>query len=372
MRRLAFLVFALALAGCGPAEKERPGPGADQRPVADENNNLVHRPDPKYGPRERRGTSPYVDQAVFSPDSKFLLTYYSPGEGDPGSDYNPIALWEVSTGKRLWALPEKECRGGPVMAFLADGKQCLLSNRGNLEVRAAATGMLLRNFTGSFPDPQSFEMSSDQRFGVLSYSDRRAQLVDLTEGKVTRDLPQGGFVSPDGKSMVTLIKAQAEGMPKAVTLRLWRIATGERLWEIPCKDNWRAPMVFWPSGQYLAIGNPDNHGYIKSITLINAETGHEVRTLDYPADAVAFSADGRNLVAVDAQVTGKSVRWEVATGAEVVTMKTGKTIGGHGVVVSRHATLIAIAQGWEEKYEGPDIALWDTTTGQKILSFFKP
>ena len=134
-------------------------------------------------------------------------------------------------------------------------------------------------------------------------------------------------------------------------MRIWEVATGNQLLELPVTVAW-----FAPDGRKLLGTKGD-----KVLSVFDLDTGQEERNWETPDafGSVAFSPDGKNVV------TGhqdKSIRiWDFATGKEVRKME------GH--------------DAWPSAAFSPDgkqvlsasvdktIRLWDAETGKLLRTF---
>jgi WD40 repeat protein len=194
-----------------------------------------------------------------------------------------LRLWDPGTGKELHP------GGGPQMSVVS----VAFSPDGKLLASAAASDILLWDV----PD--------------------RKQLRALRghEGNVTAVV-----FAADGK---TLASASYDG-----TLRLWEVATGKELRQIPAGGRWVACLALSTDNDTLASWNTENSA---AITLWSAATGKELRSLALPVQPMAaihslsFAPDGKTLAA--ASGTDLAVRlWEVSSGKEL--RGTGKHPGG--------------------------------------------
>jgi WD40 repeat protein len=217
----------------------------------DEDVVLFATPDGEYlrtlkGP-ERPGNR--VAGVSFSRDSR-LLAAATWKEGGSGA----VRVWDLHAGRELYTneLPEP-CVSG-AMAFSPDGN-CLIA-------------------TGS----------------------RRLHVWDARAGKVVQTLEQeGGFAgmhfSPDGRRL-----ACADFDGHRVRVFAW---DGTKLADARSLDGHEAPVaavVYSPDGKYLASG--DRQGF----KLWDPQTLVEIRTVETPAQQLAFTPDSRTLLAATTNV----------------------------------------------------------------------
>ena len=155
--------------------------------------------------------------------------------------------------------------------------------------------------------------------------------------------------SPDG---LTLASGSVDG-----TLRLWEVATGQPLRTIDGHMGSVWGISFSPNGLTLATANTD-----KSVSLWEVSTGNLLRTLGgggyiYSVNNVPFSPDGRTLVSVG--WNGPIHLWEVATGNLLRTFE-GHTESVWSVSFSPDGLMLASGSRDET------IRLWEVSTGKPL------
>jgi WD40 repeat protein len=248
-------------------------------------------------PRVFRG---YV---AISPDGKLLAT--------GGSD---IRLWDLVTGKQLWAVkghPDGVAR----IAFSPDGKNLASGGwLGDPKVRIweGATGKPLRELGTSQYGVYFVAYSPDGKT-LASCMDSGVAIWDLKSGtekwRVKTSRPVDSIaISPDGRLL-----ASAHGDQ---TVSLWEIKSGKHVRKLPAEQTIATgsqAVVFAPDGKVLATaGFTDGNVQLWDIT-----TGIRIRSFGIGRDMIyslAYAPDGKTIATTD----GYFVRlWEVATGRQL-------------------------------------------------------
>lgn len=131
-----------------------------------------------------------------------------------GGNSSTLELWSTSTRERLQVLGEKVEGGAQVidLAFRADGSSVSLSHTGELTLRAAGSGELLRHFGGLVSAVVDIAFAPDGRtlFGIGQ--DGRVRGWDLEQARVAWAFDKGGerndsqerqvAVTADGKHLL--------------------------------------------------------------------------------------------------------------------------------------------------------------------------
>src|SRR5262249_13589467 len=221
-----------------------------------------------------------------SPDGKVLA---APLEED-------VLLFDVQTGEYLRSL---QGPGGRVVhvTFSRDGQLLAATTWHEGErgaVRVWEVGADRELYTNQVPDPRVSGATAFSADGKCLVTEgwQRLFVWDARTGKVSQTLTgqSGGLggmtFSPDGRRL-----AVADWHGKRVRVFDW---DGEKLAEVRSLDGHRAPVTgvaYSPDGKYLASGDA------QVLKLWNAETLEEIRTVETPAQQLAFSPDSRTLVA---------------------------------------------------------------------------
>jgi WD40 repeat protein len=251
------------------------------------------------GVRHLGGHRGMVRRVVFAADGKWLWT-----SGDDGT----LRLWQARTGEELRQVGK--AGAGGTGAFTRDGA------RGALVVGQAVAVFDLRSGRELFQTPKQENTVAGLDFSpdgalLASGTVRWLRLWDA-DGQEVRKLEAHGDLiirlafSPDGKALAT------GGWDHDI--RLWDVATGRKLHELPRQPSALESVAYSPDGRLLASG--DTGGRIR---LWDPASGKLVRTLRQQGPIVfglGFAPDGRFLAASG---PGNTVGvWEVASGQEVV------------------------------------------------------
>ena len=244
-----------------------------------------------------------VNSVVFSPDSKLLAS---------GSHDKTVRLWEVATGKELRRL---EGHQGAILALA---------------------------------------LSPDGKVLASGGEDRTTRLWDMATGKEVRRL-QTSIVhsiafSPDGKTV-----ASAGG-----DLELWKVATGQKLFQLKGHEGWVDAVTFLPDGKALASGGGD-----KTIRIWDIGTGRTIGQLQGHQDVVesiAVSPDGKTLASTGSDNTVRL--WDVGTGRELRQLQ-GPESRGTSVTFSSNGKIVAAT-------ELQMVRLWEVATGKPLRKLRSP
>jgi len=291
-----------------------------------------------------RGHSGSLHSAVFSPDSKRILTYAGDGS----------RVWDSTTGKELMTLPDR-----------------LLSGVGGL-----VRGRDVASFTR---DGKLIVTSRDDKTKVIRIRD-----VDNDKELAALQAPEvvvyGVTFSPDGKRVI--------GLAHDLTARVWDVATGKEVVVIGTPPDWikesqRAPgpasfdsAVFSPTGKhvvticsYSTVTRSTAHGSFA--TLWNGETGKEIAVLRgertsrrYGDEYIkaSFSPDGKRIVTSGHGDGGVRI-WSTADGGELL------VFNGHG---GRADYAVFTPDGQRIVSAGKDVRVWDVSSGAEIRTIHVP
>lgn len=293
---------------------------------------------------------------VFSPDGKLLAS----SEDGPW-----VALWDVSTGKRLRRFAGAKFSMRPV-AFFADSKRLLTVEQygsewqGVVQVWNAATGEELLKYNLSPRNPEA-RLSPDGKL-LVGFGESGIRLYDPATGKELRVLEESraqvvdvsavSAISPDGRFVAgQLINATRNGLESIAWL--WETATGKKVRRIGEPQSQFVGIAFSGNGRFLATGS-----YGGPIHLWDAATGQEIRRFLGHIDWVyklAFTRDSKLLVSASAK---SPIRvWDVATGREVRQFG----LGSYSMVLSPDNRFVAAT-------EHRAIRLYDFSTGTELHS----
>jgi WD40 repeat protein len=299
---------------------------------------------------------------AFSPDGRRLAST---------SQDTKVMVWDVSAGlakgelhEPLFTCPHEE----PVIgvAFSPDGGRlasasALTKKAGTVKVWDAAGGKLLWRFPGqTLPNVfvhLAFSPNGD-RLAAGGESDT-VKVWDLTTGEAVRTLwghteaILNVTFSPDGRRLIS------GGWDRVV--RVWDLddpdaSASQRdvlapRWKFDNFSTGASAMALSPDGSRLAIGGPTGDGHVR---IYDMSTGSLLLTLkgDYRVISVAFSADGGRLAAVGHD---KVVRlWDTTTGDEVLSLR------GHGDIVG-HVLFSPNGQRLASVSADGTVRVWDAS-----------
>lgn len=269
-----------------------------------------------------------VYQLQFSPDGKSLVS---------GSYDGVVKMWDLATGKELRTFQTAE-EGSSIrsLAFSADGE--LLASGdvlGFVEVWVVSTGKKVRTLQGTDATPVSLKMREDLNLVNTKFMDSVDAVVFDREGKT-----------------LTTVAANA--------IRRFEVASGKLLAEISRENKY---------GIRQAAANPSNmsvayaeRGYADighlPVRVLDLTSGKALSTFmaEEEVESVALSGDGRILACGGFHV-GSITLVDAGTGKQIRTLK-GHTLDISVLAVSDAGSVIAV--GEQEGF----IQLWSTSLGQ--------
>jgi len=268
-----------------------------------------------------RGHKGTVWSVAFSPDGKLLAT---------ASHDKTVRLWDRRTGKELAALQHAEWVY--VVAFSPDGK--LLASpdgNGNVVLWDVAERKKFAIMSLHKDRVRGLAFTPDGKTLASAGWDKKVVLSDVATAKerVTISLNTGSInsvaISPDGKTGAAV--GIGNGSGKVVSL--WSVETG-RVFE-----------ALKPSGTYVAF-SPDGKTLVATLWIWDWTKPSELRKLMVPEEhdvnAVVYSPDGKRIATAGADRTIRL--WDAATGLEVASFK-GHTKSVTSVAFSPDGKLLA-------------------------------
>jgi WD40 repeat protein len=246
------------------------------------------------------------------------------------------------------------------VAFSPDGRQIISASDETIKLWDAATGHLIRTFSGHAGVVDSIAFSPDGKQIISGSWDTTVKLWDAGTGRLIRTFSgHSGWVrsvafSPDGRQIIS--GSQDE------TIKLWDAATGRLIRTFSVYPGLDCLSVaFSPDGKQIISGSSDG-----IINLWDAATGRLIRTFSgYSGQtnwvhSVAFSPDGKQIISGWLDSTIKL--WDVATGRLI------RTFSGHSGWVSS----VAFSPDGRHILSGSGdktIKLWDTATGVNFMTY---
>jgi WD40 repeat protein len=234
---------------------------------------------------------------AFSPDSKLLAAGNSKG----------ITLWNLEAGKPegepfITVVDEIHSPAADGVVFSHDGKTLVFDGGGSIHFwDISSHNKIAEDIPGGFSYGQVPAVTPDEKLiavreYVNSVSDgiNNVVLVDMkTKQKVGLPMEHSSYVrlmvfSPDGKTLATSDDR---------FIRFWDVTTQKLIGNPIPRIFGELPeaLAYSPDGKTLAIGT-----YLNSVKFMDVKSrqflGHGIQSIDWPADNVIYTRDGKTLL----------------------------------------------------------------------------
>ena len=239
-------------------------------------------------------------------------------------------------------------------AITPRGRLVAASSDGTAEVRAVATGRLVRRFAGHKRRLNAALFSPDGSLVATASEDRTARIWSVRTGQLVHVLRghaapvKDAAFSRDGRFLVT-----AGGRDR--TARIWSVASGRMLRVLKGHRGAVTSAVFDPSGRRVLTASWD-----QTARIWDARSGRVVGTLRGHADRLAdavFSSDGRRIATASWDATARL--WDARTYRTIAVLAGGDDQIVAGASFSRDGRRLAT-------YGGSTARVWDGRTGSDV------
>jgi WD40 repeat protein len=299
------------------------------------------------------GEGDRVNSVAFSPDGKTVaVARYK----------EPIALWDVATGKKLHQL---DVDGGARVAFSHDGKTLAGCKPGfaTIILWEAATGKKLRELPGQHYQVWDLAFSPDDKTLAVGNSDSQVRLWEVATGKELSSVGRHrGWVNV--LAFTERDRAMASVSDGGIVCH-WDVATSKVLRQFQEEETHCYCGDLSPDGRTLALG--DGAG----VHLFDWSTGKKLRLLKghkLQVWAAVFSPKG-DVLASSANMDQHILLWDVASGKALSRILTAYVHDLHSLAWSPDGKMLASA-GLKAIANPPGpmdtVCLWDPWTGKPL------
>jgi RNA polymerase sigma factor (sigma-70 family) len=327
----------------------------------------------------------YFNQLLFCPDGRTLVSFTQ--------NNHALRFWDRVSGKEV-----RSSRNAitPIdfLSFSPDGHLLATGSTGHWVIRIwdVASRKTIRRLEHNLLSAVQFSPDSGRLASAATGGDSQVRIWEMAGGKEARRIPgkeSGKRISRmawsgDGKVMATWTWDQ-NGSP----ICLWDPDTGKQLRELNAGGRNIDSLVFSPDSKLLAALRMENLGITEPehILLWEVDTGRLLPTLELPtnppylsSDArarLAFSPDGRTLVAGGQRAEASIYGWELASGRLRFTLKHNEDVAclafspdGKFLAAannySAYRNYIFGLEGLGLKAPLPHVHIWDMTSGKEI------
>ena len=221
-----------------------------------------------------------------------------------GSSDKTIKLWNAKTKQliRIFGDLFSRHKDEVISVAITRNKKNIISGSADKTVKIwqLDTGKLLDTLTGFSAEVSSLAIREDGKVFVTGGLEKQLRIRNIIDGKVRRSLRGNSGVlcvafSPDGKLLAT------GGFDRAIGL--WDLKIGKKILTLEGHIDRVASVAFSQDGKTIVSGSWD-----KTIKLWKINTGEQICTLEGHKDkvlSVAISPDGNNIISSSADKTIK-------------------------------------------------------------------
>jgi WD40 repeat protein len=260
-----------------------------------------------------RGEPTPVASVAWSPDGARLV---ATGSG--------VQIWEVSTWRKVYALPGPPGGGVFSASWSPDGRRLVSVGTKRIDaifqIWDTTTGQELHTWNAHVLPDMAVAWNPDGRQVASGGADRAVRLWDAGSWKLVHKME--GHTGSIHKVVWSRDGQKLASAGDDNTVRIWNTASGQETMVLRDSSGGIRSAAWSPDGRSVASGGV-------GFKIWEADTGKELLTLHghtAPVAAVAWSpdqaADRQRLASVSADGTLKL--WDVATGQEVLTLKASK------------------------------------------------
>ncbi len=268
-----------------------------------------------------KGSRYNIEHIVFSPKGDIIAISTAAGT---------LGLWDASTGKII---------------------KMLIQN-----VDAEDFTLAWHFFPVFSPDGRMIAVKQEKQQAVKVWKTSTGELVNTLAGHERPLSSRSLIFSPNGKTILTKTFVR---FGKGGTVRLWNVATAEKIMEYENIEN--SPVfVYSPDSKTLATDYTDN-----SVRLWDTTTGENIKTFIGPDKVypVMYGQDGKTLATRSKNIFRL---WDIVTGENIKTLKMPSG-SRTKLVYSPDGDILALTSYWWDK----TASLWNLTTGESLTKFKK-
>jgi WD40 repeat protein len=260
---------------------------------------------------------------AISPDSQVLACGFGDSSGNRSFPCRGVQLWDLTTGKELRELPNRNQAPIDGLSFSPDGNLLAVASEGSIHLCDPRSGEEVRACGRRLGGSVAF--SPDGKILAAGGSDAAVWIWDVEKGKEVRhwEAHPGGVqalgFSPDGQTLAT------GGRDKLV--RVWDLSGKEAAVLAGVRHAIRS-LTFSPDGKVLVAGETGEHLFHVWELATRQEVRPPQRYGSREGRAVAglaFSPDGRRLATANWDGTvllwdlWDPANWEAAAAREITT-----------------------------------------------------